>query len=75
MIAIRVLFHLFQRLTRALRKDLIHLFLNFKNVFRMDDDIARLSLRTAQRLMDHDLCIGQRAAHTLRTRRQQERAH
>ena len=42
---------------------------------RLNFDVTRLPFGTAQRLMDHDLAVGQRQTFALGTRRQQERTH
>ena len=48
-----------KRLPRALRKDAVQLFARAENVVGMDLDIGCLTLHTAERLMDHNLSVGE----------------
>src|SRR5690242_16734613 len=61
-VALGVALDLFQRLASAVRKDLVHLRLGLEDVARMDLDVGRLALRSAEHLVDHDFRVGQRKA-------------
>src|SRR5665213_4237447 len=61
-IAIGVLLNLFELLSVMAHDDIVELLADAQYLARLYVDIRRLSLRTAQRLMDHDARMGQGVA-------------
>ena len=80
-VALGILLHLFQRLAGVLAEQPVHLGAGADDVVRMDLDVGSLSGQTAaltacdQRLVNHDLSVGQSEALALGAAGQQECAH
>ena len=74
-IAVGVCVDLFDILLGVLRKDRVEALLDVEDLFGLDRDIRGLSLRAAQRLVDHDSGIGQGITFAGRPRCQEDRPH
>ena len=74
-VALGVVLDLFQRLARALGQDLVQALAGLEDLACVDLDLGGLTLHAAQRLVDHDLGVGQRKALALGASGQQEGAH
>src|ERR1700722_14000315 len=74
-IAIGVLLNLLQLLSRMTHDDPVEFLADPQNLARLNIDIGCLSLRAAERLMNHDARMGQGIAPSLLSRQQQQRAH
>jgi hypothetical protein len=74
-VALGVALDLLQRLAGAFGQDLVQDWPWSSGCRGVDLDVGRLALHAAQRLVDHDLRVGQREALALLAGRQQEGAH
>jgi len=60
-VAVRVHFDLLNRLTSVVRHETVEEFFSVQNFLRLDLDVRRLALGSAEGLVDHDPGVGQRA--------------
>ena len=74
-ITVGIAFDLLERLARICGKDLVEALLGTQNMIGVNLDIRSLTLHTAERLVDHDLGIGQCDTLALCAGGKQERAH
>ena len=74
-VALHVLFDGLDGLAGVLGQQFIHLALDAHDLLGLNGDVRRLTARAAQRLVDHDLGVGQGLALALRARGEQKRAH
>ena len=74
-VSVRIAFDFLDAPARVLGEDAVHFILDFEDMFRLNFDVARLTLRTAEGLMDHDLAVGQSKALALCAAGQEEGAH
>ena len=74
-VAFRILADRLVRLAGVRRENSVERFLRAEDVIGVNFDIGRLTLHSAERLMYHDLGVGERKTFALCTGRKQKRAH
>lgn len=74
-VAIGIFFNPFQRLTGHFRQHLVHPSTDIQNMIGVNLYIAGLSLRSAERLMNHHFAVGSALRFPLAPGRQQEGGH
>src|SRR6185436_28444 len=74
-VAIGVLLDLLDALPRVLDEHVVQLLADTQDLARLDVDVGRLTLNTAERLMDHDAGVRKREPLSLPARSEQPRRH